>query len=164
MTKPAKQAPAETTTMPGEAGRPKESTASSPATSAETSASNEEWHVFVAQLKLSGVVKQLAMNCVLNNMSDAEFCLALATSKEPLLTKERETRLQEALCAYRGEDTRLKISIEETHLESPAAREERLLAERQADAESAIAGDSSVKAILDAFDAEVRPGSVQPVD
>jgi DNA polymerase-3 subunit gamma/tau len=109
-------------------------------------------------------MQQLAAHCVVLELSKDQIHLALATTSAPLLNKERETGLREALATYFGRPLKLQIEIKDTDGETPAAREVRLQAERQAAAESAIENDPNVQSILDAFDGQVRPNSVHPIE
>ncbi|MDX1824683.1 MAG: DNA polymerase III subunit gamma/tau, partial [Thiohalomonadales bacterium] len=122
------------------------------------------WHQIVAGLQLGGVMQQLVAHCVLLELTDTEIHLALATSSAPLLNKEREAGLREALTVYFGRPLKLHIEIKDADGETPAEREARLQAERQATAEAAIESDPNVQSILDAFDGQVRPNSVQPIE
>jgi DNA polymerase-3 subunit gamma/tau len=122
------------------------------------------WHQIVADLQLGGVMQQLVAHCVLQELTDTQIYLALATSSAPLLNKEREAGLREALTAYFGRPLKLHIEIKDADGETPAEREARLQAERQATAEAAIESDPNVQSILDAFDGQVRPNSVQPIE
>jgi DNA polymerase-3 subunit gamma/tau len=124
----------------------------------------QEWHQIVAGLQLTGVMQQLVAHCILLTLTNEAIHLALATTSAPLLNKERESSLREALQAYFGRPLKLHIEIKEAEGESPAAREARLQAERQAEAEAAIDNDPNVKSILDAFEGQVQPNSVQPIE
>ncbi|MGW8228831.1 MAG: DNA polymerase III subunit gamma/tau [Gammaproteobacteria bacterium] len=136
-----------------------------PAAKSATAAGDvTDWHQIVAGLQLGGVMQQLAAHCVMLELSKDQIHLALATTSAPLLNKERETGLREALATYFGRPLKLQIEIKDTDGETPAAREERLQAERQAAAESAIENDPNVQSILDAFDGQVRPNSVHPIE
>jgi DNA polymerase-3 subunit gamma/tau len=123
-----------------------------------------DWHQIVAGLQLSGMMQQLVAHCVMQELTDKQIHLALATTSAPLLNKEREASLSEALKSYFGRPLKLLIEIKDTEGETPAAREVRLQAERQAAAEAAIDTDPNVQSILDAFDGQVRPNSVQPTE
>ncbi len=125
---------------------------------------SEEWHQIVAGLQLTGVMQQLVAHCILLAQTNEAIHLALATTSAPLLNKERESSLREALQAYFGRPLKLHIEIKDTEGESPAARDARLQAERQAEAEAAIDNDPNVKSILDAFEGQVQPNSVQPIE
>jgi DNA polymerase-3 subunit gamma/tau len=123
-----------------------------------------DWHQIVAGLQLSGVMQQLVAHCVMLELTDKQIHLALTTTGAPLLNKEREANLREALESYFGRPLKLQIEIKDTEGETPAAREVRLQAERQAAAKAAIDTDPNVQSILDAFDGQVRPNSVQPTE
>ena len=125
---------------------------------------SEEWHQIVAGLQLTGVMQQLVAHCILLAQTNEAIHLALATTSAPLLNKERESSLREALQAYFGRPLKLHIEIKDAEGESPAARDARLKAERQAEAEAAIDNDPNVKSILDAFEGQVQPNSVQPIE
>ena len=124
----------------------------------------DDWHQIVAGLQLSGMMHQLVAHCVMLELTDDQVHLALATTSAPLLNKEREASLRKALEAYFERPLKLQIEIKDSDGESPAAREARLQAERQAAAEAAIESDPNVQSILDAFDGQVRPNSVQPTE
>jgi DNA polymerase-3 subunit gamma/tau len=135
-----------------------------PAATTATPTAAGDWHQIVAGLQLSGMMHQLVAHCVMQELTDDQIHLALATTSAPLLNKEREASLREALEAYFGRPLKLQIEIKDSEGESPAAREARLQAERQAAAEAAIESDPNVQSILDAFDGQVRPNSVQPTE
>ena len=138
--------------------------AAAPSVNRVTPTAGGDWHQIVAGLKLSGVMQQLVAHCVMLEQSESLIRLALATTSAPLLNKEREAGLREALETYFGRSLKLQIEVMDTEGETPAAREARLQAERQAAAEAAIQNDPNVQSILDAFDGQVRPNSVQPIE
>ncbi len=148
------------------------STSNKPATAPTMPAAREvtpatltnDWHEIVTGLQLSGVMQQLAAHCVMQQVTDDQIDLALATTSAPLLNKERETGLRDALVTYFGRPLKLQIEVKDADGETPAARDVRLQAERQAAAEAAIESDPNVQSILDAFDGQVRPNSVHPIE
>lgn len=136
-----------------------------PATKAMPSTDDsQQWHQIAAGLQLTGVMQQLVAHCILQTLTEDQIHLALATTSAPLLNKEREGSLRESLQAYFGRPLKLHIEIKDAEGESPAARDARLQAERQAQAEAAIENDPNVQSIVDAFDARVQPDSVQPIE
>ncbi len=124
----------------------------------------DEWRKLLATLGLTGVVQQLAMHCALVKRDAQSLELALDPECAHLKTKERETRLQEALQAGNESTLRVQIVAGDGTIESPAALAKRLGNERQEQAEENIAQDNNVKTLMDTFDATVRPGSVRPTD
>jgi len=123
-----------------------------------------DWHAIAAALPVKGLLRQLVNQCVLEELADDHVRLALGPAGAPLLTREREAALAKALGEYLGRPVKLTVDVKEAEGETPAAREARLTAERQARAEERIASDPNVQSILETFDARVRPGSVQAVD
>lgn len=123
-----------------------------------------DWHLIFTRLDLGGITRQLAAHCVLLHQDNKTFRLALDPVNAPLLTREREASLQDALSATLGRPIKLEVEVKEVEGESPAAREARLAAEKQAEAEVAIQSDPNVQSILDAFDGQVKTNTVQPTD
>ena len=137
-------------------------TASAPAEPA-ASPSND-WHTIAAALPVSGLLRQLVNQCVMEELADDRISLALEPAGAPLLTREREAALAEALSKYFGRPMKLAIAARTAEGETPADRAARLAQERQARAEQTILGDPNVQTIIETFDAQVRPGSVQALD
>jgi len=124
-----------------------------------------EWHEVAAALNLVGALAQLVANCVLESHQGDDITLALAASSAPMLSRERENQLRDALSQYYGRPIRLTLAIKEASSgESPAARDTRMQTERLAQAQISIAEDPNVQSIIDAFDGQVRPNSVEPID
>lgn len=134
-----------------------------PVTSAAISESNE-WHDIVAGFSLGGVDKQLAMNCALVSKDNDHYMLALEPASAPMLTKERQARIQDELTKLLGREMRISIEVQNIESETPAQRDQRIAQEKQAHAESKIQNDSNVQSILEAFNGTVKPNSVQVVD
>ena len=125
---------------------------------------SSDWHEIAAQLPLGGVDKQVAMNCALVSNDDDQFVLALEPASAPMLTKERQARIQDELSKLYGKQIRISIEVQAVESETPAQRDQRVAEEKQANAESEIQNDANVQSILDAFNATVKPNSVQVVD
>ncbi|UCE89022.1 MAG: DNA polymerase III subunit gamma/tau [Pseudomonadota bacterium] len=124
----------------------------------------EQWHGLVGQVKLAGVVYQLAMHCTLTAREGDNWRLTLDPPQQHLQTKDRVIRLEQAMCEHFGKPVRLELVVEAPAAETPAARAERLQAERQASAVASIEADGNVKALVDTFGGQVRPDSIQPTD
>jgi len=167
----APAAPAPASTAPSAAETSPAPAPAEPAAVAETAASAEpaappsnDWHSIAAALPVSGLLRQLVNQCVMEELSDDRISLALEPAGAPLLTKEREAALAEALSKYFGRPMKLVIVARAAEGETPADRAARLAQERQARAEQTILGDPNVQTIIETFDAQVRPGSVQALD
>jgi DNA polymerase-3 subunit gamma/tau len=135
------------------------------ATAAPESHADAPWSQVVSQLRLSGMARGLADHCFVIEWQDDRVKLGLASSHEHLLNQSMQERLEAALRSYYGQGLRLTIELrEQADVETPAAVNERVSAERQAAAERAINEDPQVNALKEAFDAEVAPDSVRPRD
>jgi len=135
-----------------------------PAGTSASSTASGDWHTIAAALPVKGLLRQLVNQCVLEELSDERVRLALGSAGAPLLTREREAELEKALGEHFGRPVKLTVSVKDAEGESPAEREARLAAERQARAEARIRSDPHVQSILEAFDARVRPGSVEALN
>ena len=132
---------------------------------------SRDWREILEGLAVSGMVKQLAANCVLQGIEDNTVTLAVDAGHQQLRNAKSEARLKQALCEYFDKDLRLEIivntgakaEVEGGSVETPAQSQARETGERQQQAEASIEGDSFVQAMKENFNAEIVPGSVKPV-
>jgi len=122
------------------------------------------WAGLVEALNLRGMVKQLAVNCILQEKSATEIRLTLSKQNEQLLNSAMQKKLEEALCSSLQQKLKLHIELGEQQVESPAKTSERNQAELQQSAEDIIQQDPMVQALKENFNAEVVPNSVKPVN
>ncbi len=120
------------------------------------------WHEIVASLDIAGLDKQVAEQCVLVQVINNKFELALAPASAPFFNQGREARIQQSLQKLLSGDISLSIKMEAVAGESPSSREQRMGKEKIASAESIIDEDADVKSLLDAFGGHIEPDSVQP--
>ena len=107
---------------------------------------------------------QLAANCVQTLRDGNSFQLSMSPNHKYLLNKSREEGLAKALGQHLGESVTLNIVLEGANTATPAERQQERVDARQSQAESTISNDATVQAIVEAFDGQVKPGSVQPLD
>ena len=129
-----------------------------------TPAVPDDWENMVAAMNLSGMLQQLATNCVLSQRDVNSFQLSMSPNHKYLLSKSREEGLAKALGQHLGENVTLSIVLEGASTATPAERQQERVDARQSQAESTIHNDATVQAIVDAFDGQVKPGSVQPLN
>ena len=110
------------------------------------------------------MVKQLAVNCVLESHQGNEMKLTLNKEFGQLLNPSLQGKLQDALSSFLGDKVRLDITQGKAAVETPAQTSARNVAQKQQDAEQAINTDPVVQALKDNFDASVVPNSVQPLE
>jgi DNA polymerase-3 subunit gamma/tau len=123
---------------------------------------SDKWSDIVAQLNLSGFVKELANNTTLESFHDGELSLVLDEACSRLLNKERETELKHALDAKFGRAIRLTVRTGKPSVETPARERLRMQDERQQAAVRAIQDDPNVRALQERFGAQVNPNTIRP--
>ncbi len=144
---------------------PQESSAAAPAKakSQGSSVGTQDWRQIMEGLAVSGMVKQLAANCLLLEQDGNTIRLGLGAGHKQLLSPKAEKRLQQALGEYFDANIRLEIeTYTDNNFETPAQVEAREKDERQLQAEKSIEEDGFVQAMKETFNAEVIPGSVRP--
>ena len=125
----------------------------------------QDWRQILEGLAVSGMVKQLAANCVLLEQEGKTIRLGLDKGHKQLLSPKAEKRLQQALGEYFDTDIRLEIETDADAVrenETPAQAVAREKDERQQRAEKSVEEDGFVQALKETFNAEVVPGSVRP--
>ena len=133
---------------------------------------SRDWREILEGLSVSGMVKQLAANCILQNIEDNTVTLAVDPVHQQLRNAKSEARLKQALCEYFDKDLRLELVVNTAEksetanapIETPAQSQARETGQRQQQAEASIEGDSFVQAMKENFNAEIVPGSVKPVN
>ncbi|MDT8453001.1 MAG: DNA polymerase III subunit gamma/tau [Gammaproteobacteria bacterium] len=141
--------------------------------SAAVNRDSRDWREILEGLPISGMVKQLAANCVLCEVTDKTIQLSVGEGHKQLCNVKSEKRLQQALCEYFDRDLRLEIVVAKAaaavaepvdgRVETPAQSQARETDERQRRAESSVEEDSFVQALKENFNAEIVPGSVKPI-
>jgi len=160
----SRPAPAPTVTGVAE---PVPSTSPAPpisSTPLSTSDTFDDWENIVAAMNLSGMLLQLAANCALIQRDGNNFQLSMSPNHKYLLSKSREDGLAKALGQHLGQNITLNIALEGANTATPAERQQERVDTRQSQAESTINNDATVQAIIETFDGQVKPGSVQPLD
>ena len=123
----------------------------------------QDWRQILEGLAISGMVKQLAANCVLLEQDGNTIRLGLDGGHKTLRSPKAEKRLQQALGEYFDANIRLEIEMAaDSNNETPAQAQAREINERQLQAEKSIEEDGFVQAMKETFNAEVVPGSVRP--
>jgi len=124
----------------------------------------DDWVSIVDALNITGMVRELAANCILLGHGSEKVELLLDAAHEHLRSKNCEKRLEQGLQRYFSAPVKLEIRVGESMQETPAIQRARNKSERYQAALEAIESDTNVKALRDTFDARVIPDTVQPVD
>ncbi len=125
---------------------------------------SNDWREVVNSLGLGGLVKQLAINCTMQQRDGCNIMLQIASGHSNLINPKAKQRLQQALGEYFNIDAQLDIKVvDQVENESPAQTVQRETVERQEQAVAAINEDSFTQTLKEQFNAEIIPGSVKPV-
>ena len=130
----------------------------------QTLSSDASWSDMVAAMRLEGMIKQLASNCVLSLRSENRIELTLSAGFASLYNKKTEQRLQEALRTLLDKPVILEIEVGQVEADTPAVEEQRRADHRLDEARQSIENDANVRALQERFDARVIPESIRPVE
>ena len=147
---------------PSAAPPPPAATAPTPAPVATPAAASTDWSQVVGQLKLQGLVRELANNAVLETQTEDGIALVLDQACGQLLSKEREASLKQALEAYYGRPMKLTVRLGKPPTETPVQEKNRVRDEQQQAAVQAINSDPNVRALREQFNAQVSPETIRP--
>jgi DNA polymerase III subunit gamma/tau len=127
-----------------------------------TSIDAANWPAVVEAAGLSGMVRQLALNCVPAGFEHNLLTLKLDQAASDRRTRPMEEKLVQGLSKYLGRDIRLAFETAESDLNSPARQRVQAEQERVARAASAFESDPAVKGLRERFGADVDTASVKP--
>ncbi|MDP1771861.1 MAG: DNA polymerase III subunit gamma/tau [Methylobacter sp.] len=124
---------------------------------------DSNWMEMVAAMNISGLTRELAHNCVLENIDDAVCTLILDPGHKQLRSTRTEENLQKALQAYRKAPLKLVITTEKTTVATPAVQLTKAREDKQQAAVDAINSDENVQALKEHLGARVMPGTIEPI-
>jgi len=127
-----------------------------------TSIDAANWPAVVEAAALSGMVRQLALNCVPGGFEHNLLTLKLDQAAADRRTRPIEEKLVQGLSKYLGRDIRVAFEIAESELNSPARQRVQAEQDRMAHAASAFETDPAVKGLRERFGADVDAASVKP--
>ena len=132
---------------------------------AQDATEGAEWSAIIDALALTGMVREMALNCVFHGLEGDVVRLSMEQVHAHLHSAARMKQLEAALCGYFGRTVSASLARErQLEKESPARRRSREQQERQQRAVEAIAADANIKTIQDTFGATVNEGSIRPSD
>ncbi|MBE9560227.1 MAG: DNA polymerase III subunit gamma/tau [Proteobacteria bacterium] len=132
-----------------------------------TQAVSNNWRDVVNSLGLGGLVKQLAINCTMQQRDGCNIVLHITSGHSNLINPKAKQRLQQALGEYFNVDAKLEIKVVNkgesvSENETPAQTTQRETDQRQQQAVESIDEDSFTQVLKESFNAEIIPGSVKP--
>ena len=128
-----------------------------------TFAGNNNWDEMIQAMQLGSMTRELANNCVLENMDDKSCTLLIDPGHKQLRSSRTEEKLQKALQAYCGKPVKLVINDGNPGRDTPAVKLNKQREDHQQAAQTAIDADENIQSLKDKFDARVVPGSIEPV-
>lgn len=135
-----------------------------PAEYAAAAPQADDWHGIIGLMSLGGMVRELAQNCELLNVTEGAVRLRLAPSHKHLMAMPSSvTKLQEGLSQYFGRPIRAAIEVGEVASETPAQRNDAERRQRHVEAVAALEGDPFVQEMIERFDATLVEASVKPI-
>ena len=120
------------------------------------------WYELVEQLEVKGLAKELAMHCVLSELSDGRAKLFINESDQQLLSDSRKVAIQTALAKYLGSECQVDLKVANVAPKSPAARRQRIEDERLATTKDSMLNSPVVNDLMNEFGASLRESSIQP--
>ena len=124
--------------------------------------SDSDWYALIDEIRLNGLTKELANNCVIKSHEGDKFVLALSPTLEHLLNKSQQNRIELALKSKFGESLSLEIVLEDSENETPADANARMQREKLKAAQNSINNDPVVQSLLDTFNGTIDQDSIQP--
>jgi DNA polymerase-3 subunit gamma/tau len=129
-----------------------------------TSIDAANWTGVVEAAGLSGMVRQLALNCVPGSFEHNQLTLQLDRAASDRRTRPIEEKLVQGLSKYLGREIRVVFETSESDLNSPARRRAQAEQDRLARAAVAFESDPAVKGLRERFGADVDAASVKPTN
>jgi len=116
---------------------------------------DDEWNTLIAQIPLSPLAKQLATHCALRKREGSVFYLVLPRQQAVLNQESQVAKLRDALSQQIGEAVQLRIQVESSVPDTPAAIQQQQVREQQQHADQVIRNDPTFIALEQAFDAKI---------
>ena len=129
-----------------------------------TSIDAENWAAVVDAVGLSGMVRQLALNCVPASFENDVLALRLEQSAADRLTRPIEEKFTQALSKYFSRSIRITFNAGEASLVTPARQRALAEQDKAVRAAAAFEADPAVKGLRERFGADVDPASVKPAN
>jgi DNA polymerase-3 subunit gamma/tau len=126
---------------------------------------SSDWQEILANLELSPPTKALAANCVLRIIEDSIVKLALSYKHAPLLNKNHESRLNEALTKYFAKPTSVQIEVtQEKNLDTPFTLKQNQIESEKQEALQKFTQNANVQMLLHDFDATIIKDSIHQTE
>ncbi len=123
-----------------------------------------DWGNMITTMKLSGMLREFALNCVLTECTSQRVVLTLAPEFGHMRSERIEQRLEAQLKTLLGAHAKLKVTTADLGTAvTPAAQLARQDEAALAAARASLESDANIRQIKDVFAAEMQMDSVRPV-
>ncbi len=120
-----------------------------------------DWERFAESLGPSGMLRQLADNCVVVAVEGKTVRLQVDVAREHLMTRQQCTVMEQAWREQHGEGWRLAFSVGTPQVQTAAQRAEQARTQRHQQALQSLREDPYVQALQKTFGAELLEDTVQ---
>ncbi len=121
----------------------------------------EEWPVYVSDLEISGMAREILNHTICRQYDGATLVLELAPNFASLLTPQLKSRVNQALREREHRDLEILIEIGDGSGETPAKKQEHQKEQELQQVQAEFNSDPNVQMFLERG-AEIREGSVRP--
>jgi len=122
----------------------------------------DNWPQVVEAARLSGMVRQFALNCLPSSFAQDLLRLRLDATAAERRTRQIEDKLVQGLSKYLGRDIHVAFETATTGLITPARQRALAEQDRTSYAAAAFEDDPAVKGLRERFGAEVDDASIKP--
>jgi len=122
------------------------------------------WAGVVEAANLTGMARQIALNCVPASFDGGLLRLSFDESAAHQRSRQMDDKLAQSLSAYLGRDIRIAFESADAALVTPARRRAMAEQDKTSRAAAAFEEDPAVKSLRQRFGAEVDPASVKPAN
>jgi DNA polymerase-3 subunit gamma/tau len=126
-------------------------------------AGNNEWGELVERTRLTGLSKELAMNCACERLSPEKVELTLADTFKHLLRPNRVEEIQANIQQVEPTLGAVTIELGESDRETPAQCLERLGALQIQQTKEHLEQNPTIRALQEEFGAQINESTVKPV-
>lgn len=123
-----------------------------------------DWPRLLDEAPLNGIVYNVASHCLLDRVQAGVVSFILDEHNASLYNETQKKRIADALADYFECQLQVEIVVGTIQAETPAARKQRLIEERQQQAVNAIEGDPKVNMLLQHFDGALDRESIKPIE
>ena len=122
-----------------------------------------DWRRLIDDMRLSGMVRELAQHCELLQSGEGGLVLRLSSTHKHLFNAALKDKLQNDLQGHFGRPVRVYVEIGEVASATPAQKSRAEQAVRHEQAVAALEQDGFVQNVIDMFDATLNESSIKPL-